>query len=343
MKVFVTGVTGQLGHDVVKELVKRGHEGVGSGGRAGDDMKVFVTGVGGQLGHDVVNELERRGNQSIGSDIQERYSGVADGTAVTTVPYVQLDITDQNAVRQTIEEIEPDVIIHCAAWTAVDAAEDEDNRVKVDAINHLGTQYSADAAKAVDAKMVYISTDYVFDGQGERPWQPDDKNYAPLNVYGASKLDGELAVSSTLSKFFIVRIAWVFGLNGKNFIKTMLNVGKSHDTVRVVNDQIGTPTYTLDLARLLVDMVETEKYGYYHATNEGGYISWYDFTKEIYRQAGLSTTVLPVTTAEYGLSKAARPFNSRLDKSKLVEAGFKPLPTWQDALSRYLREIGEIL
>ena len=343
MKVFVTGVTGQLGHDVVKELVKRGHEAVGSGGRAGDDMKVFVTGVGGQLGHDVVNELERRGNQSIGSDIQERYSGVADGTAVTTVPYVQLDITDQNAVRQTIEEIEPDVIIHCAAWAAVDAAEDEDNRVKVDAINHLGTQYIADAAKAVDAKMVYISTDYVFDGQGERPWQPDDKNYAPLNVYGASKLDGELAVSSTLSKFFIVRIAWVFGLNGKNFIKTMLNVGKSHDTVRVVNDQIGTPTYTLDLARLLVDMVETEKYGYYHATNEGGYISWYDFTKEIYRQAGLSTTVLPVTTAEYGLSKAARPFNSRLDKSKLVEAGFKPLPTWQDALSRYLREIGEIL
>lgn len=343
LNVFVTGVTGQLGHDVVHELVKRGHAVVGSGGRAGDDMKVFVTGVGGQLGHDVVNELERRGYQGIGSDIQGKYSGIADGTAVTTVPYVQLDITDQNAVRQTIEEIEPDVIIHCAAWTAVDAAEDEDNRVKVDAINHLGTQYIAEAAKVVDAKMVYISTDYVFDGKGERPWQPDDKYYAPLNVYGASKLDGELAVSSTLSKFFIVRIAWVFGLNGKNFIKTMLNVGKSHDTVRVVNDQIGTPTYTLDLARLLVDMVETEKYGCYHATNEGGYISWYDFTKEIYRQAGLSTTVLPVTTAEYGLSKAARPFNSRLDKSKLVEAGFKPLPTWQDALSRYLREIGEIV
>lgn len=343
MKVFVTGVTGQLGHDVVKELVKRGHEVVGSDGQAGDDMKVFVTGVGGQLGHDVVNELERRGNQSIGSDIQEKYSGVADGTAVTTVPYVQLDITDRNAVWRTIEEIKPDVIIHCAAWTAVDAAEDEENRTKVDAINHLGTAYIADAAKAVDAKIVYISTDYVFDGQGERPWEPDDKNYSPLNVYGSSKLAGELAVSSTLDKYFIVRIAWVFGLNGKNFIKTMLNVGKSHDTVRVVNDQIGTPTYTYDLAKLLVDMTETEKYGYYHATNEGGYISWYDFTKEIYRQAGLSTTVLPVTTAEYGLSKAARPFNSRLDKSKLIEAGFNPLPTWQDALSRFLREIGEIV
>ncbi len=305
-------------------------------------MKVFVTGVGGQLGHDVVNELERRGYQSIGSDIQENYSGVADGTAVTAVPYVQLDITDKEAVQKKIADLRPDAIIHCAAWTAVDAAEDEENRPKVDAINHLGTSYIADAAKAVDAKMVYISTDYVFDGQGERPWKPDDKNYAPLNVYGASKLDGELAVSSTLSKFFIVRIAWVFGVNGKNFIKTMLNVGKTHDTVRVVKDQIGTPTYTLDLARLLVDMVETEKYGYYHATNEGGYISWYDFTKEIYRQAGLSTTVLPVTTAEYGLSKAARPFNSRLDKSKLVEVGFKSLPTWQDALSRYLKEIGEI-
>lgn len=231
-------------------------------------MKVFVTGVGGQLGYDVVNELERRGNQSIGSDIQEKYSGIADGTAVTTVPYVQLDITDREAVQKTIADVQPDVIIHCAAWTAVDAAEDEENRTKVDAINHLGTQYIAEAAKAVDAKMVYISTDYVFDGQGERPWQPDDKNYAPLNVYGASKLDGELAVSSALEKNFIVRIAWVFGLNGKNFIKTMLSVGKKHDAVRVVNDQIGTPTYTLDLARLLVDMVETEKYGYYHATNE---------------------------------------------------------------------------
>ena len=193
-------------------------------------------------------------------------------------------------------------------------------------------------AKAVGAKLIYISTDYVFDGQGEEPWKPDDKNYAPLNVYGASKLAGELAVAETLEKFFIVRIAWVFGFNGKNFIKTMINVGKTHDTVRVVSDQIGTPTYTLDLARLLVDMAETDKYGYYHATNEGGYISWYDFTKEIYRQAGMDTKVIPVTTAEYGLSKAARPYNSRLDKSKLKESGFEPLPDWKDALHRYLLE-----
>ena len=228
------------------------------------------------------------------------------------------------------------MIIHCAAWTAVDAAEDEENKPKVYAINAAGTRNIAEAASAVDAKMIYISTDYVFDGQGERPWQPDDKNYAPLNVYGQTKLEGELAVSSLLTKYFIVRIAWVFGVNGKNFIKTMLNVGKNHDTVRVVNDQIGTPTYTYDLARLLIDMAETDRYGYYHATNEGGYISWYDFTCEIYRQAGMNTKVLPVTTAEYGLSKAARPFNSRLDKSKLREAGFTPLPDWKDALARYL-------
>lgn len=338
MKVFVTGVTGQLGYDVMIELMKRGHEVIGSGGRKGDDMKVFVTGVGGQLGHDVVNELCARNHEAVGSDIAKEYSGVADGTAVTTVPYVQLDITDRTAVDTTIERIKPDVIIHCAAWTAVDAAEDAENREKVYAINALGTQYIAEAAKAVDAKMVYISTDYVFDGHGERPWEPDDKCYDPLNVYGKSKLDGELAVASILDKFFIVRIAWVFGLNGKNFIKTMINVGKIHDTVRVVNDQIGTPTYTLDLARLLVDMVETEKYGYYHATNEGGYISWYDFCCEFYRQYGLETKVIPVTTAEYGLSKAARPFNSRLEKKKLAEAGFEPLPDWKDAVKRYLAE-----
>ncbi len=320
------------------ELIKHGHEVIGSGGRKGDDMRVFVTGIGGQLGHDVVNTLAARGHDAVGADIQDTYSGVQDGTAVVSVPYVQLDITDKEAVAATIEKIKPDAIIHCAAWTAVDAAEDEENREKVDAINHLGTQYIADAAKAVDAKMIYISTDYVFDGQGERPWEPDDKCYAPLNVYGQSKLDGELAVSSTLDKFFIVRIAWAFGLNGKNFIRTMINVGKTHDTVRVVNDQIGTPTYTLDLARLLVGMVETEEYGYYHATNEGGYISWYDFCREFYKQYGLSTTVIPVSTVEYGLSKAARPFNSRLNKSKLVEAGFKPLPDWKDAVRRYLAE-----
>ena len=301
-------------------------------------MKVFVTGVGGQLGHDVVNELVSRGYEAVGSDIQPSYAGIQDYTAVTTVPYVQLDITDQTAVEKTVKDIHPDVIIHCAAWTAVDAAEEEPNKEKVHAINVLGTQYIAEAARVVDAKMVYISTDYVFDGQGERPWEPDDKCYAPLNVYGQSKLDGELAVSSILSKYFIVRIAWVFGLNGKNFIKTMINVGKTHDTVRVVNDQIGTPTYTLDLARLLVDMIESEKYGYYHATNEGGYISWFDFCCEFYRQYGLNTTVIPVTTKEYGLSKAARPFNSRLDKSKLISAGFTPLPVWQDAVRRYLKE-----
>lgn len=305
-------------------------------------MKILVTGVAGQLGHDVVNEAVSRGYEAIGSDIAETYSGIDDGSAVTAAPYVQLDITDKDVVAKTVAELAPDVIIHCAAWTAVDAAEDEENREKVDGINHLGTKALAEAAKAVDAKMVYISTDYVFDGKGERPWEPDDKCYAPLNVYGQSKLDGELAVSGTLEKFFIVRIAWVFGLNGKNFIKTMINVGKTHDTVRVVNDQIGTPTYTLDLARLLVDMIETEKFGYYHATNseseEGGYISWYDFCCEFYRQYGLTTKVVPVTTAEYGLSKAARPENSRLDKKKLVEAGFEPLPTWQDAVRRYLAE-----
>ena len=301
-------------------------------------MRVFVTGVGGQLGHDVVNELDRRAHEAIGSDIQAVYSGVNDGNAVAAAPYVQMDITDEAAVRRTVEELKPDVIIHCAAWTNVDGAEAPENREKVHQINAVGTENIARAAKAVDAKMVYISTDYVFDGQGTRPWEPDDKCYAPLNVYGQSKLDGELAVSRILEKYFIVRIAWVFGLNGKNFIKTMINVGKTHDTVRVVNDQIGTPTYTLDLARLLVDMVETEKYGYYHATNEGGYISWYDFCCEFYKQYGLKTTVIPVTTAEYGLSVAARPFNSRLEKKKLAEAGFKPLPAWQDAVGRYLKE-----
>ena len=304
-------------------------------------MKVFVTGVAGQLGHDVMNELSKRGYEGVGTDLAPEYSGVQDNSPVTKMPYVSLDITDASAVQATIKEVKPDVIIHCAAQTAVDMAEDDDKVEKVRAINAGGTQNIANVAKELDAKMVYISTDYVFDGQGEQPWEPDCKDYKPLNVYGQTKLEGELAVANKLDKYFIVRIAWVFGLNGKNFIKTMLNVGKTHDTVKVVNDQIGTPTYTYDLARLLVDMVETDKYGYYHATNEGGYISWYDFTKEIYRQAGLDTKVLPVTTAEYGLSKAARPFNSRLDKSKLVENGFTPLPTWQDALSRYLKEIKE--
>lgn len=302
-------------------------------------MKVFVTGVGGQLGHDVMNELAKRGYDGVGSDIQPEYSGLQDGSAVTRMPYIQLDITDREAVDRILTEARPDAVVHCAAWTAVDMAEDNALVEKVRAINAGGTQNIADACKKLDCKMVYLSTDYVFDGQGTEPWQPDCKDYRPLNVYGQTKLEGELAVASTLEKYFIVRIAWVFGLNGKNFIKTMLSVGQTHDTVRVVDDQIGTPTYTLDLARLLVDMIETEKYGYYHATNEGGYISWYDFCCEIYRQAGMKTKVVPVTTAEYGLSKAARPFNSRLDKRKLAEAGFQPLPTWQDALARYLKEI----
>ncbi|MGN8739060.1 dTDP-4-dehydrorhamnose reductase [Bilifractor sp. HCP3S3_D3] len=305
-------------------------------------MKVFVTGVAGQLGHDVMNELAARGLEGVGTDLAPSYSGINEGSAVTRMPYVSLNITDEDAVDRVISEVKPDVIVHCAAWTAVDAAEDEENRPKVMAINVDGTRNIARAARKADAKMVYISTDYVFDGQGTEPWKPDCRDYAPLNVYGKSKLGGELAVSEILEKYFIVRIAWVFGLNGKNFIRTMLNVGRTHSEVRVVNDQIGTPTYTLDLARLLVDMIETDKYGYYHATNEGGYISWYDFTKEIYRQAGMQTRVTPVTTAEYGLSKAARPFNSRLDKSKLVENGFQPLPDWKDALHRFLVEIGEI-
>lgn len=299
-------------------------------------MKVLVTGVSGQLGHDVMNELAKRGYTGVGSDIAPEYSGVDDNTAVVNMEYVQMDIKDEKAVDEIITRVNPDVIVHCAAWTAVDMAEDDDKVEKVRAVNAGGTRNIAKAAKKLDCKMVYISTDYVFDGQGEKPWEPDCKDYKPLNVYGQTKLEGELAVSELLDKYFIVRIAWVFGVNGKNFIKTMINVGKTHDTVRVVNDQIGTPTYTLDLSVLLVDMIETDKYGYYHATNEGGYISWYDFTLEIYKQAGLDTKVIPVTTKEYGLSKAARPFNSRLDKSKLVKNGFTPLPTWQDATRRYV-------
>ena len=288
-------------------------------------MKIFVTGVGGQLGYDILNEMKRRGYEAIGSDITES----AD---------IQLDIIDKSAVEKVLSDIRPDAVIHCAAWTAVDAAEDEEYKDKVYAVNVTGTRNIAEVCKQMDCKMVYISTDYVFNGQGQEPWRADCKEYAPLNYYGQTKLEGELAVSEILDKYFIVRIAWVFGLNGKNFIKTMINVGKTHDAVRVVNDQIGTPTYTYDLARLLVDMVETEKYGYYHATNEGGYISWYDFCCEFFRQYGLTTKVIPVTTAEYGMSKAARPFNSRLDKSKLIEAGFKPLPAWKDAVKRYLQE-----
>lgn len=304
-------------------------------------MKYFVTGVAGQLGHDVMNELNKRGYVGVGTDLAPEYAGIQDGSYVTTAEYVSLDITNNYEVQRVIEEVNPDVIVHCAAWTAVDAAEDDDKKAKVRAINVDGTQNIANAAKKIDAKMVYLSTDYVFDGQGTQPWKPDCKDYKPLNVYGQTKLDGELAVANTLDKYFIVRIAWVFGVNGANFIKTMLKLSENHDALTVVSDQIGTPTYTYDLARLLVDMTETDKYGYYHATNEGGYISWADFAKEIFKQAGKDVKVTPVTTAEYGVSKAARPFNSRLDKSKLVEKGFEPLPTWQDALSRYLKIIND--
>lgn len=295
-------------------------------------MKAFVTGVAGQLGYDVMNELISRGNEAVGSDILD--------SVQSDFPYVQLDITDKDAIYKTIKKENPDIVIHCAAWTAVDNAEDEENKDKVKAINVEGTQYIAEICKELDCKMIYISTDYVFNGEGTTPWKPDCKDYAPLCVYGQTKLDGELAVANTLEKYFIVRIAWVFGENGNNFIKTMLNVGKKFPQLKVVNDQIGTPTYTFDLARLLVDMAETEKYGYYHATNEGGYISWYDFACEIFKQANYDVKVNPVTTEEYGVSKAKRPFNSRLDKSKIVENGFVPLPTWQDALKRYLEKLG---
>lgn len=302
-------------------------------------MKVLVTGVAGQLGHDVMNELHKRGYEGVGSDIAPQYSGADDGTAVTKMDYVQMDITNSEEVTETIKKVNPDVVVHCAAWTAVDLAEESENKEKVMAINVGGTENITKVCKELDCKMVYISTDYVFDGYGTRPWNEDCKDYAPLNVYGESKLMGEKVVSLNLEKYFIVRIAWVFGVNGNNFIKTMLKVGKKFDTLKVVNDQIGTPTYTYDLSRLLVDMIETDKYGYYHATNEGGYISWYDFACEIFKQAGYKTKVNPVTTEEYGVSKARRPFNSRLNKTKLVDNGFTPLPDWKDALSRYLKEI----
>ena len=311
-------------------------------------MKVLVTGVAGQLGHDVMNELAKRNYEGVGSDLAPQYSGIQYGTAVTGMPYVSMDITDRASVEAILNEVSPDVVVHCAAWTAVDLAEDDDKVEKVRLVNAGGTENIALVCKKLGCKMVYLSTDYVFDGQGTEPWQPDCKAYKPLNVYGQTKLEGELAVSGNLDRYFIVRIAWVFGVNGKNFIKTMLNIGKNHDVLRVVKDQIGTPTYTYDLARLLVDMIETEKYGYYHVTNEGGYISWYEFACAIFKEAAAMghseydadhLTVLPVTTEEYGMSKAKRPFNSRLDKSKLTENGFEPLPTWQDALHRYLKEI----
>ena len=304
-------------------------------------MKVFVTGVNGQLGHDVMNSLYYAEIDAIGSDIKESYSGVQDGSPACTMPYIGLDLTDEEKTRKVIAEEEIDAIIHCAAWTAVDAAEEPENQAIVEKINGEVPGVLARIMKERDGKMLYLSTDYVFSGEGTEPWSPDETNFSPINFYGKTKLMGEERIREVLEKYFIVRIAWVFGLNGKNFIKTMLKVGKSHEEVCVVNDQIGNPTYTLDLAELLVDMICTEKYGNYHATNEGDYISWYDFTKEIYRQAGLKTKVIPVSTEEYGLSKAKRPKNSRLDKKKLRQQGFVPLPDWKNALSRYLEELPE--
>lgn len=303
-------------------------------------MKILVTGVGGQLGHDVMKELNKRGIEGIGSDLAPVYNGIVKDDAVSCMPYVSMDITDAASVHEIMAAVRPDALIHCAAWTAVDAAEELENRDRVFSVNVSGTENLANACWEIGCKMMYFSTDYVFDGQGTEPWKPDCGDFKPLNWYGESKLQGEKAVKEMLEKYFIIRTAWAFGLNGSNFVKTMLRLSKTHTGLRVVNDQIGTPTYTPDLARLVADMIITEKYGVYHATNEGGYISWYDFTCEILRQAGVTgVTVTPVTTAEYGLSKAARPFNSRLDKSKLVENGFLPLPEWKDALQRYLREL----
>ncbi len=300
-------------------------------------MRVLVTGVAGQLGYDVINELNKRDIECVGTDIRKESELIY---KANWNKYIQLDITDKLLVEGIIKEVKPDAIIHCAAWTNVDGAEDEKNKPIVKKINVDGTDNLVKVAKQLGCKFLYISTDYVFSGEGTKPWKPDDKNYSPLNYYGETKLQGELAVSSQLEKFFIVRIAWVFGFNGKNFIKTMLSLAdKGHKELRIVDDQIGTPTYTYDLARLLVDMIQTNKYGYYHTTNEGGYISWADFAEEIFKQTNKKIIVHRVTTEEYGVSTAKRPFNSRLNKSKLVDNGFKPLPKWKDALRRYLQEI----
>lgn len=310
-------------------------------------MKLFITGVSGQLGHDVSLEAAARGYSVTGSDLQEEekvngWNEVKEafgaGKCGGRLSYASLDITDEASCLKVIGEAEPDAVVHCAAWTAVDAAEDEDRRETVFKVNELGAGNVAKAASAAGAKVIYLSTDYVFDGKGETPWEPDCRDFAPLNVYGESKLAGEKMVVSATDRYFIVRIAWVFGKNGNNFVRTMLRLSETHDSLRVVSDQIGTPTYTPDLSRLLVDMAETDRYGFYHATNEGGFISWYDFACEIFRQAGKKVNVTPVTTDEYGLSKAARPFNSRLGKDKLVKSGFKALPDWKDALARYLSE-----
>ncbi|MBR6109418.1 MAG: dTDP-4-dehydrorhamnose reductase [Clostridia bacterium] len=301
-------------------------------------MKVFVTGACGQLGFDTVTELWSRGHETFATDILPEAAGLPEG-----VEYTALDITDAEEVRSVMERVHPDAVIHCAAWTAVDAAEEPENREKVFAINVGGTRNIALAARDIGCKMLYISTDYVFDGQGTEPWDADCTSFAPLNVYGESKLAGERTVSEMLERYFIVRTAWAFGIRSNNFVKTMLRLGSTKPVIRVVNDQIGTPTYTADLARLLADMIVTEKYGTYHATNEDEYISWYDFACEIICQAGLNAKVLPVSTEEYGLCKARRPLNSRLDRTKLTREGFATLPIWKDALGRYLRKLSETM
>lgn len=305
-------------------------------------MKIIITGAAGQLGSDVTNEALRRGHSVMGLD-REKPENYPEGVNLNETgdgksEFRMLDLTNESDVRSVIMNSEPDAVIHCAAWTAVDAAEDSANRATVFDINVNATKYVAEACRDCGCPMMYISTDYVFDGEGTEPWDPDDKHFKPLNYYGETKYEGEEVIAELLEKYFIVRTSWVFGPNGHNFVKTMLNVRKTHDEVRVVNDQIGTPTYTPDLAVLLLDMIQTDKYGYYHASNEGGYISWYDFSCEIYRQAGMDTKVIPVSTEEYGLSVAKRPHNSRLDKSKLGDKGFEPLPPWQDALARSLKK-----
>ena len=303
-------------------------------------MKILVTGACGQLGYDVMNEALSRGHACIGTDIveKEKRSFFQKDSLASQGEYVTLDITDTTAVAKAIEELQPDIVVHCAAWTAVDLAEDEENYSKVFNINEKGTENIALACKKTKSKLIYISTDYVFDGNGSQAWSVTDA-CDPINIYGKSKRAGELAVINNLEQYFIVRISWVFGCNGKNFVKTMLSLGEKYDSLRVVNDQIGSPTYTYDLAKLLIDMTETDRYGVYHATNEGDFISWYDFACKIFELSKMNVNLIPVTTEEYGVTKAKRPYNSRMDKTALLQNGFKLLPSWEDALERYLELI----
>ena len=299
-------------------------------------MIIFVTGVNGQLGYEAANEFAGRGHTVFGSGRSAQYRGLP---LKETVRYVPLDITDREAVKDAMEMVQPDIVVHCAAWTAVDEAEKPENLRAVRAINVQGTENIAECSRQHGAKMVYVSTDYVFDGTGTKPWRPEETSFAPLNVYGQSKLDGERVVQAFVKQMFIIRTAWVFGINGNNFVKTVIRAAKNHSSLRVVNDQVGTPTYAKDLARLIADLTESDQYGIYHVTNEGDYVSWYEFCCEIFRQAEISTEVIPVSTEEYGISLAARPSNSRMDRSKLSEKGFRPLPVWQDALKRFLEEL----